>query len=247
MAVFPLLNADILIDGLDASPYCREFMPQAEMVELDKTTFASAGWREYHAGLRSMTMSVKGPQDLAVSTAATASTPDETLGLNVGSTHVLSAIPLGAAEAGIGYFSTGMLKTISPILGNVGELGEWSGQWRGVNPLVRGTVASVATITSTGTGTIHQLGAVSATQRVWAAVHFLTAGGTTPSITVVIQSASLVGFGSPTSRVSFSAASTKSAQFGSTVGAITDQFWRASWTVSGSSPSFAAVILIGIQ
>lgn len=247
MALFPLINADILCDGLDLSPYAREFSPEAEMVELDKTTFASAGWREYHAGLRSMTMAVKGPQDFAASTAATASTPDETLGLNVGTSHVLSAAPLGATETAVGYFSQGMLRSISPILGQVGELGEWSGTWRGTTPLVRGTVASAATITATGTGTIHQLGAVAAGQRVWAALHLLTAGGTSPSITVTVQSAAAVGFASPTLRVSFAAATAKGGQFGSTLGPITDQYWRASWTVSGTSPSFQAVILIGIQ
>lgn len=247
MAVFPLVNADILCDGLELSPYAREFMPQAEFAELDKTTFASGGWREYLHGLRSMTMTVKGPQDFAASTAATASTPDEVLGLNVGSSHVLSAIPLGAAEGNVGYFTQAMLRQVIPLQGQVGELAEWSGTWRGRNPLVRGTVATVATITSTGTGTIHNLGAVASGQRVWASLHLLTAGGTTPSITVTIQSAALVGFGSPTSRISLSAATAKGGQFASTAGPITDAFWRASWSVSGTSPSFAAVILIGIQ
>jgi hypothetical protein len=112
--------------------------------------------------------------------------------------------------------------------------------------LIRGTVDTASTIAATGSSTGAQLGAVSATQRVWAVVHFLTAGGTTPSITVKVQSDNNSGFTSPTDRITFTAATTKGGQFGSAVGAITDDYWRATWTVSGTNPSFQTRIIIGI-
>jgi hypothetical protein len=99
-----------------------------------------------------------------------------------------------------------------------------------------------ATRAAGGTGSIRQLGAVLSTQRVYASLHIFSATGGT--VTATVQSAALVGFGSPTARVSFSAASS-GAQTLSTAGAITDQFWRISWTQTASSASFA--VFVGVE
>ena len=48
-------------------------------------------------------------------------------------------------------------------------------------------------------------------------------------------------------RVTFTAQTAKGAQFSSAVGAITDTYWRALWTVSGTSPPFQTRVVIGIQ
>ena len=172
---------------------------------------------------------------------------DEVLAVDLGGDYVLAAVPAGATVGNIAYFTRGTLNGRTVLDGAVGDLATHSVTFAGNQPMVRGVLDTVSTITTSSNSTGTLLGAVSASQRVWAACHFLTAGGTTPSITVKIQSDDNSGFTSATDRVTFTAQTTKGAQFGSTVGAITDTYWRALWTVSGTTPSFQARIVIGVQ
>lgn len=247
MAAFALLDVDLYADELDLSCFTQTVGVTVDAVELDATTFCSAGWQVPIAGIRGSTWTASGPTDMATATASQLSAVDQILAVDIGSQYVLSAIPAGGTAGNVGYFTTGRLMTRTPITGTVGDLATHDVSFRGNNPTVRGTLADIQTIVATGDGSEYELGAVSATQRVWAAVHFLTAGGTTPSIEVKIQSDVDDAFGSPVDQITFSAATAKGAQFSSTVGAITDTWWRAVWTVSGTNPSFQTRILIGIQ
>jgi hypothetical protein len=168
------------------------------------------------------------------------------LALNLGAAHTVAAIPIGGVEGSAGYFTQGVFLGYTPIEGEVGDLAMQQGSWRGRTPLVRGTLTSVATVTASGNGTGFQLGPVAATQRVWAAVHFLTAGGTTPSITARVESDDNAGFTTPTTQITFTAATAKGGQFASLLGPVTDTYWRCAWTVSGTTPSFQVRALIGI-
>lgn len=114
-------------------------------------------------------------------------------------------------------------------------------------PLVRGRLMHNATRTATGNGTARQLGAVGAAQKLYAVLHVLAASGSTPSLTVKVQSDDASGFSSPTDRITFGAASTVGYQWATpVVGAITDAWWRITWTISGSTPSFSFVVGVGI-
>lgn len=117
-------------------------------------------------------------------------------------------------------------------------------------PLVRGTLVKNATVGSSGNGSVFQLGAVPAGQKMYAALHVLQGvAGTTPTLDVKLQSAALVGFGSPTDRITFAQKTAPGAQWGTPVaGSITDQFWRVVWTVGGSGgPSFPFVVVAGFR
>lgn len=123
-----------------------------------------------------------------------------------------------------------------------------SGQ-AGAGPLVRGTVLVNGTKTVTGNGTIFQLGAVAAGQKLYAAAHVIgVPAGSSPTLDLKVQSAALVGFGSPTDRITFSQFTARGAQWGTPVaGAITDQFYRVVYTIGGTgSPSFPVVVVVGI-
>jgi hypothetical protein len=104
-------------------------------------------------------------------------------------------------------------------------------------------------LTGTGSGTGFQLGSVSASQKLYAGLHVLDVQGTgTPTITVTIQSDDNAGFTSATTRVTFNAMTAIGAQYATPVaGAITDDRWRASWTISGTSPQFKGLVWIAIQ
>ena len=78
------------------------------------------------------------------------------------------------------------------------------------------------------------------------AFHAFSFGGTTPTITVIVQSAALVGFGSPTTRLSFTLANGVTSEMLSVAGPITDAFWRVSYTVTGPTPLIYFSTVAGI-
>lgn len=115
------------------------------------------------------------------------------------------------------------------------------------SPLVSGILMENATVTVTGTGTIRQLGAVAAGQSVYAAVHHTAVSGTLPTIDIKIQSDDAEAFASPIDRITFPQSTAANGQFASTVGPITDTWWRVIWTITGTTPSFAIACSVGIK
>jgi len=248
MAVFALNDVDIFANGLDLSCFANQVTVGTTVTELDATTFCSGGWTTPIAGRFSTAISASGPTDMATATASQTSAVDEILGVDVGGTYVVSAVPAGSSDGEVGYFTQALLMSRTVLDGTVGDLATHSVTFGGSSPMIRGTVLSAATVTSTSTSAVQQLGAVSATQRIWAAFHVLTAGGTgTPTITVKIQSDDNSGFTSATDRITFSQATAIGAQFATPVaGAITDDYWRFVWTISGTNPSFTIAAFAGI-
>lgn len=107
--------------------------------------------------------------------------------------------------------------------------------------VVRGRVILPAGVVSaTTTGTIFQLGALSATQKMVIALHvFAVTGG---SWVLTIETDALVGFGSPTVVATFTAATAITSQVAEVAGAVTDSFWRAVLTKTGGTSCNAAVV-----
>lgn len=244
---FALTDVDLFCGGLELSCFASSLTMSLSGAEVDATTFCSGGWMVPITGMRESTWTVSGPTDMATATAAQTSAVDEILAVNLGTTYTTSVIPIGAVEGNAAYFTESVLMSRTPLSGPVGELATHELTLRGSNPTVRGVLASHTTVTANGNGTGHNLGAVSSTQRVWAALHVLTAGGTsTPTLTVKIQSDDNSGFTSATDRITFTAATAKGGQYSSAVGAITDTYWRANFAVSGTNPSFQVRVLIGI-
>lgn len=251
MAVFALTDVDLFAGtsstALDLSCFSNQLEVMAEATTLDATTFCSGGWDVPIAGRRMTSITASGPTDMATATAAQTSAVDEVLAVDLGGTYTLAAVPMGSSAGAVGYFTQGVLLGRTVLSGTVGDLATHSVTFRGSTPMIRGTVLTAADITATGTSTVQQLGAVTSSQRIWCALHVLAVAGTgTPTITVKIQSAAASGFASPTDRITLTAATAKGAQFSSAVGAITDTYWRASYTVSGTNPVITARIIAGI-
>lgn len=115
------------------------------------------------------------------------------------------------------------------------------------SPLVRGTILHVGSETSTDTETGYQVGAVSATQNAYAALHVTSVSGTSPTLDLIVQSDDNAGFTSATNRITFTQATAITSEWLSVAGAITDDYWRASWTIGGSdTPTFTFALVVGI-
>jgi hypothetical protein len=111
------------------------------------------------------------------------------------------------------------------------------------NTLIRGNNLVYGSKTVTGSGTARQLGAVLSTQRLYAALHVYSFVGT--SLTMRLQSDNGVGMGTPVAQITFGALAAAGSEWAEVAGPITDDWWRADWTFSGTS--FAAILLVGIR
>lgn len=164
----------------------------------------------------------------------------------------ITCSPDGADTGEAAYFFKALTANMKTF-GQHGQIMPFTGSARSggsTNALVRGKVfvAASPAKTSTSTSSIIQLGAVTSAQRVYAALHVIdTVSGSSPTLNVTVKSAALVGFGSPTTRLTFTQATAKTSQIVSAAGAITDQFWRVDFTIGGTgSPTFPFIVVVGI-
>lgn len=174
---------------------------------------------------------------------------DETQFLKLASLdEILSVCPQDGNAGSIAYLLKAVQSEYSPGAG-VGEMYAFSAKASpSGSPPVRATILENGAKTVTGNGTGRQLGAVTAVQKLWAALHVTAVSGTaTPTITVKVQSDDNSGFTTPTDRITFAAKTTIGAEMPASVaGPITDDWWRMIWTVSGTTPSLTIFGAVGI-
>jgi hypothetical protein len=224
-----------------------EITPQVEVK--DTTNFGSVDangvlWADKIAALFSANIAAGGQWE-----ALDASKVDDDQWANFGGIGPWSfSGPSGLVAEGSPAYLINAVRTSYTIFDAVGEVAPWqasalstSGYVRGAYLLNPGTAR-----TATGTGAVVQLPAVPAGDSMWAAIHVLSASGTTPAFTATLQSAALVGFGSPTTRATFTVANGRTSEFKQVAGPITDQFWRISYTVTGTTPSFLVASTAGV-
>ena len=111
--------------------------------------------------------------------------------------------------------------------------------------LVKGVIMEDGKTSRTiaGNTATRTLGAVSATQKIYAVLHLLAFSGT--NVTFVLKSA-VTDFATITDRITFTQNTAVGSEFPTPVaGSITDTFWRVYWT--GTFTSFSAVVIAGIQ
>ncbi len=247
MAKDILRNVRIFSGGADLTGQSNKIALEVEYEEKDVTNFGSVDaslnvWKELLAGNASAKISATGQWE-----ASDTSKVDDDAYAALGGTGAFSICPVSANAGEIAYVAN-MLRSHYQLGGAEGDVNmfELSGSTTGV--VARGVSLHPpgTARTSTGSGTAVQSGAVVAGKRLYANLHVLSASGTTPSLTVKVQSDDNSGFSSATDRITFTAATDRSSQVGSVAGAITDDYWRVNYTISGTSPSFLFVVTIGI-
>jgi hypothetical protein len=167
---------------------------------------------------------------------------------------VITVSPVSGAEGETCYSMQALVSEYDPLAGvSVGGMAKFKLSAEAASRMIRGTLLRNTKFTGTpdsvtGTGSIFQLGAIAAGQSLWAALHiFAITGSASPTLTAKIQSATTGGFGSPTDRLTFAAQTAIGSVWATPVaGPITDQFWRCSFTISGTTPAFTWAILMGI-
>lgn len=153
-------------------------------------------------------------------------------------------------EGTLAYGLRASVGDFTPIQGAIGERGNFTLSARASNTRpVRGTIFHDGDTarSATANGTARQLGAISSTQKLYAAIACLS-GSPSDTLDVTVESDNAEGFPSATTRVTF--AQIKAAgmsEWKELSGPITDDWWRIVWTIGGAGPSFRFVVLLAIH
>lgn len=190
------------------------------------------------AGLRTLSATLEGYLD-------TAGGIDEELFNRIGLHDApFSFAAVDAAEGDVAYTFEALWSQYSPGAA-IGEVLAFSGaaQAGGSTGLQRGTLMHPrASEAVTGNGTARQLGAVSANQKLYGALHVLAGSGT---LDLVVESDDAGGFGTPTTQMTFAQQTGIGFDLPLPVsGPITDDFWRLSWTIGGGPFTFVCILAI---
>lgn len=244
MSLTPLVLDDVSIwlSSADLSGYSNKITLPVVVEALDSTTFASDGWKERVGGLIDMSGSVEGFWEAGDDTM-----PDDLFWSGLGgNAHPLTCVPSGGDAGDVAYL-TKVFEARYDLSGQMGQLVAWAVDLQGNASVARGQIAHAATaVTSSGTGTAIQVGAVATGQRMYANLHALAVTGASPAMTVTVQSAASSSFTSATTRITFTSVTDVGGQASSVVGSITDQWWRVLWSVAGTTPSITFAVALGV-
>lgn len=242
MAFQLLTNCKAYLDGYNLTGHSNKVELNYSAESLDNTVF-SATTKTRQAGLKNVELSLEGfweAGDGLIDTLAAA---------NIGQVgKIITLSPDGGDQGDIFFSFKNMLGDFN-FGAQVGELLPFSYNGAGSDGqgLIRGTVLENAAKTTTANGTGRQLGAVAAGQYVYAVMHILAVSGTSPTLDMIIQSDDNSGFTSATSRITFAQQTAVGSVWGTRVaGAITDDYWRCSYTIGGTNPSFTVFVGIAI-
>jgi len=248
MGVKVLKNVKILLGGYDLSGDMNQAAINAEAEVLEKTTFGSSGWRERLSGMLSANFEAEGYFQ------AGAAAVDTVLEGKLGTTSgdVLTIIPHNSQDE-TAYFGKMLVGTYEPFPNSIGEVHSFNVSAEGMGPMVRGRLmlGSSAARTASGNSTGDNLGAMSAGQSLYAALHTTVVANTSDSLTVTVQGATESTFAAPTTHISFSAVTAIGAQWGAPVAYSTgnlDTYFRVNYTITGATgPSYTFAVAVGIQ
>lgn len=256
MAIVPINNASVLLGGVDISGLTNQLTLEQMVETKDSTTFTTNGWRTHVGVLKDASWNFAGfrantTEPDAILYNPSSADPGIVLGGTVNaSVPVVATITNPLAQSDVAFGMRCIRQNITAGA-QLGELAAYSLALKGDSPTVRGTILGVASgVSATANIAGVQYGAVASGKKIYASLHVLSisAGDT---LDVLVQSDDDVGFGSATTRITFTQvtdATTHAAQWATPVaGPITDDWWRVRYTITGTSPSFDFVVFFAIQ
>lgn len=258
MAITAINNASILVGGVNISGDTNQLQLEATVETRESTTFTTDGWRTHLGVLKDASWNFSGFRQNAAEPDSifynpSSADPGVVLGGTTNTTvPVVATITNPLVEGDIAFGMRCMRQQITQ--GNtLGDLAAFQLALKGDTPMVRGRIlGSVSGASSSSNTTGFLVGATSATQKLYASLHVTSISTVGDTLDVIVQSDDGSGFPSPTTRVTFSqvvsADGTHTAQWATPIsGAITDTYYRVSYTIGGSSPAFSFVVFIGVQ
>jgi hypothetical protein len=243
MAARTLIDTRILVGSTDISQFTGslDIVPTVNMVE--GNVFRAGGFVRTYPGLKKTTTSFDGFADYDTGAPGSVFTP-----ASVGGQYTVSAAPHGDDAAGDPVsFTRGIMQQLSAPGGAVGAMATLGMVFESDQPMVHGQIAApLLARTVTANGAILTLPGPLLGERLFAGLNVTAVAGTTPSLTVAVQSATLIGFGSPTTRATMTAVTAPGDQWIAIPGPVTDGFWRVTFTITGTTPSFTCAVALGV-
>lgn len=242
MAQLVVTNAKLYLAGYDLSGDLNQTALAFGAEALDDTTFGDTT-RSNVGGLKTAAVEARGLWNGGANA-------DKAVFDRIGTVDVPLLVAADGGDAGDEcYFLKAMAATYQ-VGGQVGEVlpFDLSASATGGTPMVRGSVLFNGTAGVTANGTGYQNGAVASGKKLYAGLWIIDdPSGTSPTLDVKIQSDDNSGFTSALDRITFTQATTRGAQFATPVsGSITDTYWRAVYTIGGTTPSFRFAVVMGI-
>lgn len=175
--------------------------------------------------------------------------PDDVLFSRIGTSNVpISLCPTTGAVGEVAFLFRGVHAAYNPG-GSIGDMLGFSVSAEGSDgaPLARGRVLQPAgSVTADANGTAVEVGAVSATQSLYGAIHVLSASAS-DTLDVTVESDVDNTFGSAVTQLTFAQLSAAGeSDWQTTAGAITDTWYRVVINVGGTDPDFSFVVTLGI-
>lgn len=241
MAPIAYTNAFVYTGSHDFTGDSNKLELKAEAEAKPSTTFGSGGWEEFVVGLRKLDFSLAGFWQSATSDAV-----DPDVFNNLGASQVFTIGP-AATEGGVAetFQAADFNYQLFGALGDVAPF-DVSAQAKDGVGVVRGQLTKAkGTVSATGaTGTALNLGAVGASQYLYATLHLFGTAGT--SITAVVETAAASNFASPTTRITFGPLTAAGGSWGTRVaGAVTDTWQRL--RVTAITGSWVVACAIAVQ
>jgi len=243
MAIQYWKDMSILVGSLEMACNAKSVTLSTEVTPLDTTSLCSTGWTTVIGGNKSGSVNIEFMQDVAQFGV------DDNFYPLLGTADVVKSIVANSADGSAAYLLKSMPLSYTPVMGAAGELamGSISGS-SSTGPVVRGKLLHPSNVyrASSGTGTGQQLGAVAAGQKVYAALHVPGVISPATTLDVIVQSDDNADFTTPTTRITFTQATSVTSELKSLAGAITDDYWRISYTIAGVDASFSFAVTCGI-
>lgn len=241
MATSVIKNRPFYLDAIDFSNSVHSLSVEFGVDDKDGTVLIN----DTHiakAGLKSFGCSMDGYWD-----ETTEYPSDSTLFENVGEVDRILTYATGSGAVGeVAYFiKMGEIAYTQNL--QIGEMYKFKMDGNASGELVRGVFElNLAAALSSNVSSGAQLGALSSSQSLWAAIHVLGVSGSSPTLDVVVESDDNGSFTSAISRITFAQITDKTSQMLNVAGAISDDYWRINYTIGGAGPSFQFVVVFGI-
>lgn len=242
MATYTVADRRVYFDKYDLTADHNSINLIAECDMQPDTTFTDT-WRSFKAGLINTQITGTGYYQ----SDGTDAVDDVLWGNFASNDKVMTVCPTDGTDGEVAYITQGcnMNYVVGETIGNMlpFSFGAYS-----KSVAVRGKVLERASITATGNGSSYQEGAISATQYGYAALHVVTVSGTNPTLDLIIQSDDNTNFTSATTRITFTQAAAATSEWKTVAGAVTDDYWRAYYTIGGTdTPTFSIIVSFGIM
>ncbi len=244
MTKMVLTNVRLFAGACDLTNFTNKVEIDADVEAQKVTNYGSQAWDEFLGGLASCEIMAAGFAE----SGADITFVDPALFAGLGAVGPWSMGVNGVADGALTWLTNALQAKYEAIKGKVGDPHGFEAKAKGSTKLVRGAAVHPpgTARTASGTGVPFQVGALSASQSLYVNLHVLSVAGTaTPTITARIESDNAVGFPSPITVGTFTAATALGGQHLKIPGPITDDWFRAAWTITGTTPSFLFLITLG--